>query len=138
MNYKNLTDSIIPLAKKTGHYQMSMLGLLQEDMIEAKGKMDFVTDVDKQSEKQLLDGLSLLIPESGFIAEEGTYTHKGPVFNWIVDPLDGTTNFIHGVSPFSISIESSKYTSSIGYYNIIFSDRHIIRHVIMTGGKFIF
>ncbi|MDD4644808.1 MAG: inositol monophosphatase family protein, partial [Bacteroidales bacterium] len=77
---------------------------LNEGMIETKGKMDFVTDVDKQSEKQLLDGLALILPEAGFIAEEGTYTQRGKKFNWIVDPLDGTTNFIHGVFPFSVSI----------------------------------
>lgn len=104
MNYSDLTESVIILTKKTGLFLKSMLGKLNEDMIETKGQMDFVTDVDKQSEKLVLDGLALIIPEAGFIAEEGTYTHRGTVYNWIVDPLDGTTNFIHGVIPFSISI----------------------------------
>jgi len=104
MNYSNLTDSVIVLTKQTGLFLKSMLGKLNEGMIETKGQMDFVTDVDKQAEQLLLDGLAKILPGSGFIAEEGTYTHRGEVFNWIVDPLDGTTNFIHGVSPFSISI----------------------------------
>lgn len=104
MNYSNLTESVIRLSKKTGLFLKSMVGKLNEGMIETKGRMDFVTDVDKQSEKLLLDGLTKILPEAGFIAEEGTYTRKGVVFNWIVDPLDGTTNFIHGVFPFSISI----------------------------------
>jgi myo-inositol-1(or 4)-monophosphatase len=104
MNYAELTDSVIVLTKSTGLVLKSMLGKLSEGMIETKGKMDFVTDVDKLAEQLLLDGLSELMPDSGFIAEEGTYTQRGERYNWIVDPLDGTTNFIHGVSPFSISI----------------------------------
>lgn len=104
MNYSNLTDSVIVVTKQTGLFLKSMLGKLNEGMIETKGQMDFVTQVDKQSEKLLLDGLAIILPEAGFIAEEGTYTHRGAIYNWVVDPLDGTTNFIHGVIPFSISI----------------------------------
>jgi myo-inositol-1(or 4)-monophosphatase len=46
----------------------------------------------------------LLVPGSGFIAEEGTSTQTGNIYNWIIDPLDGTTNFIHGIPCFAISI----------------------------------
>jgi len=104
MNYPELTGSVIALVKETGLYLKSMTGKINEGMIETKGQMDFVTEVDKKSEKLLLDGLLLILPDAGFIAEEGTYTHRGEKYNWIVDPLDGTTNFIHGVSPFCISI----------------------------------
>ena len=45
-----------------------------------------------------------LLPEAGFIAEEGTSDRKGERYNWIIDPIDGTTNFIHGLSPYAISI----------------------------------
>ena len=72
--------------------------------IEAKGKNDFVTHVDKGSEQRLVKGLSELLPEAGFIAEEGTSDKKGEHFNWIIDPIDGTTNFIHGLFPFAISV----------------------------------
>jgi myo-inositol-1(or 4)-monophosphatase len=44
------------------------------------------------------------VPGAGFIAEEGTTVTKGEVFNWIIDPLDGTTNFIHGAPPVAVSI----------------------------------
>lgn len=113
MNYSELTQSVILLARKTGLFLRSMTGKINEGMIETKGQMDFVTEVDKQSEKLILDGLAILIPEAGFIAEEGTYTHRGAVYNWIVDPLDGTTNFIHGVMPFSISIALMKDTELV-------------------------
>jgi myo-inositol-1(or 4)-monophosphatase len=48
--------------------------------------------------------LSILIPDAGFIAEEGTSNKIGKEFNWIIDPLDGTTNFIHGIPAFAVSI----------------------------------
>jgi myo-inositol-1(or 4)-monophosphatase len=104
MHYSDVTDAVIELTKKTGLFLRGMTGKISEGMIESKGQMDFVTQVDKDCEKLLLDGLALILPEAGFIAEEGTYSHRGRVYNWIVDPIDGTTNFIHGVSPFSISI----------------------------------
>jgi myo-inositol-1(or 4)-monophosphatase len=70
--------------------------------IEYKGQNDLVSFVDKQSELFLVDYLGRLLPEAGFIAEEGTGEAKK--INWVIDPLDGTTNFMHGLSPYSISI----------------------------------
>jgi len=72
--------------------------------IEEKGKQDFVTEVDKKTEEILVSGLSDLLPEAGFIAEEGTSSKRGETYNWVIDPVDGTTNFIHGVFPFAISV----------------------------------
>lgn len=72
--------------------------------IEIKGHSNFVTYIDKMSEEKLVKGLSALIPESGFIAEEGTSTRKGEEYNWVIDPIDGTTNFIHGLTPYAISV----------------------------------
>jgi myo-inositol-1(or 4)-monophosphatase len=72
--------------------------------VEIKGHSNFVTYIDKLSEKQLVDGLSSLLPEAGFIAEEGTSDKKGTKYNWVIDPIDGTTNFIHGLSPYAISV----------------------------------
>ncbi|MGF7140876.1 inositol monophosphatase family protein [Roseimarinus sediminis] len=76
---------------------------LEQD-VETKGPSDFVTRIDKLSEEMLVKELSLLLPEAGFIAEEGTSSKVGEVYNWIIDPIDGTTNFIHGLSPHAISV----------------------------------
>ncbi len=73
-------------------------------VVEEKGHNDFVTQMDKFSERLLVEGLAKIVPEAGFIAEESTRTDRGEHFNWVVDPIDGTTNFIHGVPPFAISI----------------------------------
>ncbi len=102
MQYKELCQQVIELVKETGQYVKSE-GKKAKN-IEVKGQNDFVTHVDKGSEKRLVEGLSKLLPESGFIAEEGTSTKKGEVYNWIIDPIDGTTNFIHGLSPHAISV----------------------------------
>ncbi|MDA3880088.1 MAG: inositol monophosphatase family protein [Prolixibacteraceae bacterium] len=72
--------------------------------IEVKGQSDFVTSIDKMSEEKLVAGLSELLPGSGFIAEEETSKKVGEVYNWVIDPIDGTTNFIHGVAPHAISV----------------------------------
>lgn len=76
----------------------------KDDGIEVKGHSDFVTYVDKASEKKLVEALGKLLPEAGFIAEEGTSSKRGVVYNWVIDPIDGTTNFIHNLPPHAISI----------------------------------
>lgn len=80
----------------------------QQSGVEVKGHSNFVTYIDKLSEERLVKELSELLPEAGFIAEEGTSTKKGKVYNWIIDPIDGTTNFIHGLSPHAISVALMK------------------------------
>ncbi len=72
--------------------------------IEVKSKNSLVTEIDKNLEKYFVDELSTLLPEAGFIAEEGTSDKRGSDFNWIIDPLDGTTNFIHGIPAYCCSI----------------------------------
>ena len=76
---------------------------------EKKGLNDFVSYVDKGSEKMLVEKLSLLIPEAGFITEEGTSKKIGLRYCWVIDPLDGTTNFLHGFHPYAISIGLKEY-----------------------------
>ncbi len=72
--------------------------------IEFKGLNDLVSYVDKAAEKTLVDGLRKILPEAGFITEEGTASNIEKDFNWIIDPLDGTTNFIHGLPIFAVSV----------------------------------
>jgi len=71
---------------------------------ERKGLNDFVSYVDKGAEKILVENLSKLLPEAGFKTEEGTSSKTGAKYCWVIDPLDGTTNFLHGVRLYAISI----------------------------------
>jgi len=104
MDFEKLCMQVIEISHQVGEFILEQKNKISEQNIEAKGKNDFVTFVDKTSEQKLVDALEKILPESGFIAEENTSTKKGDVFNWIIDPLDGTTNFIHGLAPFAISI----------------------------------
>ena len=102
MDLETLCQAVAELAKNTGNYIKEESA--NRKRIEVKGKNDFVTHVDKGSEERLVAGLTKLLPEAGFIAEEGTSTKKGERYNWIIDPIDGTTNFIHGLYPHAISV----------------------------------
>jgi myo-inositol-1(or 4)-monophosphatase len=104
MDLRQLCIDVIELAGSVAKYIRSEREVFTINGIEQKGKHDFVTHVDKGSEERLVNGLKKLIPESGFIAEEGTSTFRGQIYNWVIDPIDGTTNFIHGAPPYSISI----------------------------------
>jgi myo-inositol-1(or 4)-monophosphatase len=103
-DFKKLCEDVCLIAKQTGTFIKGEREKFTVDRIETKSKNDFVSYVDKTSEVLIIKELSELLPESGFIAEEGTSTKKGEDYNWIIDPLDGTTNFIHGIPCYSVSI----------------------------------
>ena len=103
-NLKSLCAEIEGAARKAAEFIIKESITFNINDTESKGLNNFVTFVDKGSEKMLIEKLAPLIPEAGFIAEEGTTVKKGLRYNWIIDPLDGTTNFLHGVRPYAISI----------------------------------
>jgi len=76
--------------------------------IEMKGARNYVTYVDKEAERQLVTALSQLLPEAGFLTEEATVEFVEKQYVWIIDPLDGTTNYVHNDTPYSVSIALMK------------------------------
>lgn len=104
MNIKHTFFDVKELVLETGSFIRNEIQKIHSRDIELKGVNDFVTYVDKFSEQKLVNGLLNIIPDSGFITEEKTINKKGEIYNWIIDPLDGTTNYIHGLPPYSISI----------------------------------
>jgi len=104
MNLKELCFNTIKVVKNAGEYINKEYENKGSIGLEAKGKHNFVTNVDKGAEEILVNGLRELLPEAGFIAEEGTSETKGEQYNWVIDPIDGTTNFIHGAFPFAVSV----------------------------------
>lgn len=104
MNYEALCKATREIASEAGSYIFGRINQISPDAIEIKGRHNFVTEVDKAAERLIINRLKDLVPGAGFIAEEGTTVTKGDVFNWIIDPLDGTTNFIHGAPPVAVSI----------------------------------
>ena len=105
MDIKQLTKGVEQVAREAGKYIKSRQTDIHKIKIQAKGVHNYVTEVDKNSELFIVRELSKLVPESGFIAEEGTAAgNKSADYKWIVDPLDGTTNYIHGLMPVAVSI----------------------------------
>ncbi len=108
MQYKDICIEAMEVVKKAAAFVRDRHENRNELVIEEKGRQNFVTEVDLEAEKILVKGLSEVLPEAGFVAEEGTSTVKGESYQWVVDPIDGTTNFIHGVFPFAISVGLTK------------------------------
>jgi len=65
---------------------------------------NLVSYVDKEAEKRIVKALAKILPGAGFLAEEGSKTVGSNEYRWIIDPLDGTTNFTHGLPPYAVSI----------------------------------
>ena len=107
-NYQSIKEQVISLAKEVATYINCESLNFSLDKVETKSKNDFVSYVDQESEKLLVEALRKIVPEAGFVTEEGTTTKaNGEDYLWIIDPLDGTTNFIHGSTPYAISIALS-------------------------------
>jgi myo-inositol-1(or 4)-monophosphatase len=99
-----LLDQTRKIAEEVGTFIEKERLHFSMDRVEHKGFNDLVSYVDKEAEKQLVAQLQAIFPEAGFITEEGTNTTRGETYNWVIDPLDGTTNFIHGLPVFAVSI----------------------------------
>lgn len=101
-----ITRDICTIATEAGAFLLQERSKFQRDAIEYKGLNNLVSYVDKETEKQLVARLNQLLPQAGFITEEGTTGQDADqtALNWIIDPLDGTANFIHGLPVFSVSI----------------------------------
>ncbi|SDD29824.1 myo-inositol-1(or 4)-monophosphatase [Mucilaginibacter pineti] len=104
-----ILKQVINVSKQAGDFIRQERKTFDPDKIEYKGLNDLVSYVDKNAERIIVDGLKKILPEAGFITEEKTTTTVGERYNWIIDPLDGTTNFIHGLPAFSVSIALKEY-----------------------------
>ncbi len=105
MDLKPILKQTINIVKDTGDFIRREARKFKASSIEYKGKNDLVSYVDKEAEKKLVSRLHEVLPEAGFITEEGTAeAGRAEEYNWVVDPVDGTTNFVHGVPFYSISV----------------------------------
>lgn len=104
LNYQAICDSMVKLTEKTVTFIEKHRAQVSDSQIETKSLNSLVSFVDKGAEEILVKGLSEIIPQAGFVAEEGTETRIHESLNWIIDPLDGTTNFLYNIPVFAISI----------------------------------
>jgi myo-inositol-1(or 4)-monophosphatase len=96
---------MISAARKAARGLVRDFGEVERLQVSLKGPANFVTAADRKAEEVLREELTKARPGYGFLGEEGGH-HEGPdkTHTWIVDPLDGTTNFLHGIPQFAISI----------------------------------
>jgi myo-inositol-1(or 4)-monophosphatase len=101
---EDICRSVTVLTSKVGKFILGERESFQSSSIEKKGHNDLVSYVDKKAEEMIVTALKEILPKAGFITEEKTSEIVGKNYNWIIDPLDGTTNYIHGMPCFCISI----------------------------------
>lgn len=107
MNLEETEKGVIEICREVAAFIQHEGALFDRSRIEQKQVFNnLVSYVDKESEKKLVTALGKLLPQAGFITEEGTVEQQAHdhEYNWIVDPLDGTTNFLHGLPLYAISI----------------------------------
>jgi myo-inositol-1(or 4)-monophosphatase len=100
-----LEKDVIELSTEVASFISQEVANFDKSKIEHKDTANnLVSYVDKESEKKIVKTLKKILPGSGFLAEEGTSSVGSNEYRWIIDPLDGTTNFTHGLPPYAISI----------------------------------
>jgi myo-inositol-1(or 4)-monophosphatase len=104
MDAKQICLQAGELAKQVGLFIDTEAKGFSYDKVEEKSFNQLVSYVDKTAEEKLVKGLSAIFPEAGFITEEATIAVEQKEYMWVIDPLDGTTNFIHGIPVYSLSI----------------------------------
>lgn len=111
IDFNYICIEVCEIARQAGGYIRSERENFSSESIEYKGDQNLVSYVDKSAEKMILEQLNKLLPEAKVLAEESTadleaqlMEHGEDEFLWVVDPLDGTTNFIHALPPYCVSI----------------------------------
>jgi len=104
LQLESLCEKANPIILETGKFIREQSQRLHEITIEEKDINSLVSYVDREAEKQLVAELGKLLPDAGFLTEEDTPNTEGKTWQWIIDPLDGTTNFLYGIPCFSISV----------------------------------
>jgi len=98
-----LLNIAVRAARRAAEVIVRSLNRLDSLQVSSKGRNDFVTEVDRQAEAEIIATIRKSYPDHAFLAEESGRSGDSP-FEWVIDPLDGTTNFLHGFPTFSVSI----------------------------------
>lgn len=106
MDLKQILDIAESTAREAGQMLKEHLG--DAGRIEYKGAVDLVTEMDRKSEEFIVDKISARFPDHGILSEEAGGVKEDAKERWIIDPLDGTTNYAHGFPVFCVSIAFEK------------------------------
>jgi len=95
-------------ARRAGQMICRAVDRVDELLIEEKGRNDFVSDIDRNAEAIIIEAIQKAYPDHSILAEESGIFEADGEFRWIIDPLDGTTNFLHGIPHHCTSIAIAK------------------------------
>src|SRR5215467_6771689 len=98
-----LLNIAVRAARSAGEIIVRSMNRLESLQITSKGRNDFVTEIDRAAENEIIGQIRKLYPKHAFLAEESGQTGDSDTV-WIIDPLDGTTNFLHGFPTFAVSV----------------------------------
>jgi myo-inositol-1(or 4)-monophosphatase len=104
---RDYVEVAVEAAKLGGDVLKQSYGQLKQ--VEYKGEINIVTEVDKRSEKLIVDFLTVRFPKHSILAEEGTDMVRSSEFKWVIDPLDGTTNYAHDYPIFCVSVALERH-----------------------------
>jgi len=104
MDLKSILDQAMVVTMEAADFIRSQAGKVTADDVITKSRNSLVSYVDKTAEEILVKGLGNIIPGAGFITEEETVTQQKSEYTWILDPLDGTTNFLQQIPVYSVSV----------------------------------
>jgi myo-inositol-1(or 4)-monophosphatase len=104
MNLQHICKQVVKVSRDAGGFISSERKKFEQSRVEEKGDRNLVSYVDLAAEKMIVEALKEILPSAGFLTEEKTVDNGNETLRWIIDPLDGTTNFIHGLPVFSVSI----------------------------------
>ena len=104
IDFRAIADQVADQMLPVGDFIAQAFGKIQQQHALEKDTNSLVSEIDVGAEHMLVERLRGILPEAGFITEEKTTYDTHPIYNWIIDPLDGTTNFLFGVPHVSISV----------------------------------
>lgn len=104
MDLKSILDQALLVTDEAAAFIHSQAGHVTADDVVTKSRNSLVSYVDQKAEEILVRGLGKILPEAGFITEEGTVRQEKSSYTWIIDPLDGTTNFLQQIPVYSVSV----------------------------------
>ncbi len=107
MRYQEALDVAVKAATRAGQLIRTHAGRINTNQIRMKNVHDLVTEIDEASQELIVDMLKASFPDAQVMAEEGAFSEgneKVAGWRWIIDPIDGTTNFTHGMPPYAVSI----------------------------------
>ncbi len=103
-----LANMALRAARQAGDIMLRAMDRLDVLTVEQKARNDFVSNIDREAEQVIMDVLHRAYPDHGILGEESGQAYSNAEYNWIIDPLDGTTNYLQGIGHFCVSIACMK------------------------------